>query len=706
MNSTVLPKRIDFSSRILINSLLGLALIIIIAINIFSFYQVSKFVKADRWVIHTYRVIKSINDGFLNLVQIESETRGFLITHNPKNLHDVEQNKISLFQNFAAAKNLTIDNLEQQKKVLLLEPMLYQRMDLIKKTIQTASEKNQNLQIALVNQGHELTKKIAALINEIFSQELNLLAQRNTASLKNLNQLHIILLVTSIISALLFILGIIILNINLKRQESFLQEKRRYENLLGGIIEGTTDIVVVLDLNYRIIIFNKSFEYEFKSLFNKRPILGASILDNLAHLPDEQKKVSDLWQRALQGEEFSLVGQFGSSPANQNFYEYNFNSIYDENGVLMGAASISRNIEHRIKAENFLKVTNEKLEHAYNELKQHDTEVSLLNEMENSLQSCNSINETLIIISRYCQKLLSFTAGVVYLINPSRNYLEVATEWNAPNIPEKVFSPNQCWGLRQGNNYIYINDSPGIPCGHMHDADSLSYICVPLLAQNDIIGMLQIVVMNSNNISEKDINKLFKKNELLIKNLSVQLALAIANIQLRETLKTRSIRDPLTGLYNRMYLNEFLERDLQRAQRNSVSVTIVMMDVDYFKKLNDKYGHDAGDMALKELGTLLQENVRGTDITCRYGGEEFLLIFYETNINEGTKLVEKLRTQISHMEISLRGTLLDKITASFGLAVFPEHGTTIAALITAADQALYQSKKNGRNRLTICDTSS
>lgn len=688
-----------FSPRIITNALFGLALFIIILINIFSFFQVSKSDHANQLVIHTYRVIQAINEVFFNLVKIESAARGFIITNNQNHLHDIDANEIKMYQSFSTAKKLTHDNKLQHNKILLLDPILKERMDLIKKITQSGFKQDKNKQIALVNQGGELTNKISELIKDITAEELNLLNQRNLSSLNNLKGLNHILLFTSIVSVLLFILGIVILNINLTRQRVFLQDKLRYENLLGSIIEGTQDIIVALDLNFCFIIFNHSFEDEFKSLFGKRPRLGASIIDMLNHLPEEQKKIANLWQRALQGEEFSLIGEFGGSLVNQ--YECNFHSIFDETGALMGASAICRNIEHRLKAEKCLKATNEKLEHAYNELKHHDTDISLLNEMEHSLQSCNSINETLIIISKYCQKLLPFTRGVLYLINSSHNYLKEETEWNSPNVTEKIFSPHQCWGLRQGKNYLYINNSTSIKCEHMHDQDSLSYVCVPLLAQNDVIGLLHMVIMDNKNSSEDEIRELYNKHELLFKNLAVQLALAIANIQLRETLKTRSIRDPLTDLYNRAYLNEFLERDLHRAQRNHVSVSIVMMDIDYFKNFNDKYGHDAGDLVLKELGKLLKENIRGSDITCRYGGEEFLLIFYDTDSDAGRERVEKIRLLISNMEVILRGTILDKITASFGLAVFPKDGTTLETLITAADQALFQSKKNGRNQLTI-----
>lgn len=693
------------SPQFLTNGLFGLTLLIVMFFNIFSFLQVSRLANANKWVTHTYQVINAVNAGFLDLVQVESSARGFILTQNKKILEGMDVSILEMYQNFMVAKKLTLDNPLQQRKLEILTPLLKDRIQLIKQIVALEladdAPARKESYVALVNQGSELSNKISMLIKDISYRELNLLEQRNLFSVYHLNELNHILLFTSFLSVLFFIAGIVILNVNLAKQRKFSHEKQKYENLLKGVIEGTSDIIAVLDLNFRLMIFNQSFEHEFKALYGVRPRLGANIFDLIAHLPHDQKKILEPWTRALNGEEFNIIGEFGSTNYQQNFYECNFNSVYDETGSMIGAAGICRNIEHRIQAEKAQSSINDKLESAYHELKQHDSEVSLLNEMEMSLQSCATIEETVAIINRYCQKLLSFASGIIYLINPSRNYLEETIRWNAIEEPGKVFSPRQCWGLRQGKNYFYIKNSASVRCEHLHHEDPASYLCIPLLAQNEVIGLMHIVSHHPANLSESEIRAIYERHGLLINNLAVQLALAITNIQLRETLKNRSVRDHLTGLYNRTYLSEFLSRDLERSQRNNAFVSIVMMDIDCFKTLNDKYGHDAGDMTLKEIGKLLHDNVRSSDIVCRYGGEEFLLIFYETDKVTATKRIEKIRLLINQMEVKMRGGTLDKITASFGLAVFPENGTTAETLITAADHALFVSKKNGRNQLTI-----
>ena len=527
--------------RIITNILFGFALLIILTFNLFSFNQAAKFASSNQWVIHTYQVLQSVNNIFLNLIQIESQTRGMLVTNNQSIYPEIKKTENLMYQYLDATKQLTQDNPAQQKNLVLLESMVRVRIDLIQKLMQAAQTNDKKLAKTIIIQGEELTKKISFLIHDISNQELLLLNQRNSSSLDNLKDLNYILFLTSIVSAIIIILGIILLHINLSRKEKYLHEKRKYEYLLVNIIDGTSDLIVALNLNFEFMIFNHSYEREFKAIYGKRPQNGVSIIDTLAHLPESQKKIERLWTRALQGDEFSLVIDFGESTDNKNtnIYECSFNSIYDEYGVLIGASGICRNINHRIETEKFLKNTNEQLEHAYDELKHHDYEVTLLNEMENNLQSCQTINETLLIFTKYSQKLLPFASGVIYLVNPSRNYLEVAAEWNSPHVTEQVFSPNQCWALRQGKNYNYIANTTSIICEHMHKQDSVSYLCVPLLAQNDVIGLLNIAVTDSQNYSEVQMTELFNKHELLMKNLAVQLALAIANIQLRDILKTR-----------------------------------------------------------------------------------------------------------------------------------------------------------------------
>jgi diguanylate cyclase (GGDEF)-like protein len=170
---------------------------------------------------------------------------------------------------------------------------------------------------------------------------------------------------------------------------------------------------------------------------------------------------------------------------------------------------------------------------------------------------------------------------------------------------------------------------------------------------------------------------------------------------LQEQLREQAIRDVLTGLFNRRYLDEVFERELARAMREGYPLTVMMLDLDHFKKLNDTYGHQAGDEVLKSLGNMLRKNARTEDIPCRYGGEEFLLVLPNMSLADARVRAEQLREKFESMHIAF-GQFSMAGTLSIGIATFPGHGRTRDELIEGADQALYAAKHNGRNRVEVC----
>jgi diguanylate cyclase (GGDEF)-like protein len=180
-----------------------------------------------------------------------------------------------------------------------------------------------------------------------------------------------------------------------------------------------------------------------------------------------------------------------------------------------------------------------------------------------------------------------------------------------------------------------------------------------------------------------------------------QLAMAMANLQLREQLRQQSIRDPLTGLFNRRYLEETMERELARSIRNGQPLAVVAIDVDHFKRFNDTHGHEAGDQVLVELARLLRESVRNTDIACRYGGEEFVLLMPDSPPAIAIERVETLRAQVSALRLQFGAGRNEPLTISIGLATAPQDGHRADVLLRNADTALYAAKAGGRNRLVV-----
>jgi diguanylate cyclase (GGDEF)-like protein len=249
----------------------------------------------------------------------------------------------------------------------------------------------------------------------------------------------------------------------------------------------------------------------------------------------------------------------------------------------------------------------------------------------------------------------------------------------------------------QPNNFSLL-------CGHIEPASAACHLCVPMVAHGDSLGVLSI---NDPGLCDSIAQpRLLRRKQELATTVAEQISLAFANLTLRETLKYQSVRDPLTGLFNRRHMEESLERELLRAARNGKPVTVLMIDIDRFKLFNDSFGHEAGDILLRELGSVFTSLTRGGDIACRYGGEEFLLILTDASLETGCERAAKLREQVANLQIGYRGETLRRITVSIGVAAFPQHGTSAAPLLRLADEALYRAKAGGKDRVVVADATS
>ena len=215
----------------------------------------------------------------------------------------------------------------------------------------------------------------------------------------------------------------------------------------------------------------------------------------------------------------------------------------------------------------------------------------------------------------------------------------------------------------------------------------------PLVAEDT--GEINGRVILAYNITERKL----LENEL--KNTNKALEAKIDEVEfLKERLQEQAIRDPLTGVYNRRFLAEILEKEISKAEREHLPVSVVMMDVDHFKNFNDTYGHKCGDIVLIDLAKYLTDNSRQSDVVCRYGGEEFIILMPGASLQDAYERAEAWRQGYTSKVIEYEGKLL---TTSFsaGVASFPIHGETGEAILHNADHALYQSKSNGRNRVTL-----
>ncbi len=344
--------------------------------------------------------------------------------------------------------------------------------------------------------------------------------------------------------------------------------------------------------------------------------------------------------------------------------------------------------------------TEEGLKRAHETLERHHNEFALLSEMNDRLQICHSVDEMKPVISHYTRKLFPEYGGCLYVYNKSTSLVEPLISWRMESDQVREFGHDDCWALRQGHPHLVMDPETDLICPHCAYDQVKPYICVPLIAYGEVMGILHLRLQaeTTDDVMPDSFNQLSV-------SASERLALALANLKLKEALQEQSVRDPLTGLFNRRYMEETIERELARSKRMGSCLGIVMIDVDHFKDFNDRYGHEAGDLVLQELGNYLTRAVRTEDIACRYGGEEFVFIMPGINTENAYARAEELRKDVNNINLKYKGHVLPNISISLGVALAPADGTSTDILLDTADKALYQAKRAGRNQVVMAGNS-
>jgi diguanylate cyclase (GGDEF)-like protein len=331
----------------------------------------------------------------------------------------------------------------------------------------------------------------------------------------------------------------------------------------------------------------------------------------------------------------------------------------------------------------------------------HSREMRLLAELNEWLQCCKSLDELYQIVAEFLTVLLPNCAGSLYIYANSRDVLDCAKAWNGGQLTPPM-QPDDCWSLRRGRVFTHGENEIDFTCSHVEPSMTGDYCCIPILAHGDTIGLLHLHFGAARRSEGEQARKEAIVDQRRLGLLCAeQISMAIANVKLRDQLRDQSIRDVLTGLFNRRYLLDTCRREFSRAMRAHQSVSILSIDVDHFKKFNDNHGHDAGDTVLRAVGQCLEEIVRDEDIACRFGGEEFVVVLPGAPAAIAARRAEELRGKIESLEVPYLGRNLPKITISIGVAAFPNCGDTPQAVIRAADAALYLAKDRGRNRVEM-----
>jgi diguanylate cyclase (GGDEF)-like protein len=356
-------------------------------------------------------------------------------------------------------------------------------------------------------------------------------------------------------------------------------------------------------------------------------------------------------------------------------------------------ANLEIRVEERTAEVN---AANDVLRNQAAELSKRNQEITLFSKMNDFLQTSTTEAEAYAIISEAVTQLFPEDSGAVFVLNASRDMLEAAAVWGPLPPASVIFPPSECWALRRGQTHLAVDHERW--CPHVGD-DGHMYVCLPLLAQGETLGILHILDGREKNDKADQIRMAEKCG--LAKILADNIGLGIANLKLREDMRNLSIRDPLTGLFNRRYMEEALAQELHRTTRDKAQLAVIMIDIDHFKQFNDNFGHDGGDAILRALGSFFKKHLRGSDVACRYGGEEFILILSPSTAEGARHRAEKIREDAALLKVSHAGRDLESITLSLGVAVFPDHASAPAAIIKAADVALYEAKHGGRNRVVM-----
>ncbi|ACK71915.1 diguanylate cyclase with PAS/PAC and GAF sensors [Gloeothece citriformis PCC 7424] len=477
---------------------------------------------------------------------------------------------------------------------------------------------------------------------------------------------------------------------DIRERKQAIEDLRQSEEQYRRIIETTAEGVWIIDQENKTTFVNHRMAQMLGYTIDE--MKGKSMLDFVD--AQEQEMVANHIERRRQGVMEYRDFKFIRSDGNYLWAMIATNPIYDSVGHYVGALGMLTDITERKQTEETLQQVNEQLTARVSELEQRHQDILLLNQVNDFLQACLNIKEAYQVIGELLQPLFPGCSGGLYMLNSSKTVVEEVATWGEHLSSKNLFTFDECWALRRGYIHWVKPSQRSLFCTHTHvTPDLVETLCVPMMAQGQAVGLFYL------SASEPD--KLSEVKQQLARAVSEHISLALVNLQLRESLKAQSIKDSLTDLYNRRYMEESLKREISLAQRKQHSVGLIMIDVDHFKEFNDTFGHKAGDLVLQEVSNFLMINVRSGDIACRYGGEEFLLILPEASLTDSQQRAEQIRQGIKQLDFKRYDQSFRSVTVSVGVASFPDHGTNNDQLIQAADTALYQAKKQGRDRVVV-----
>jgi diguanylate cyclase (GGDEF)-like protein/PAS domain S-box-containing protein len=688
-------------------------LVLFVAVRVLVYLGTRHLIATDAQVENSGKVLSAIGNLEASLNDAQGSVADYSSTGGERTLEPFRKAESETPVLLQQLRVLTANDPAQQKQMQGLDVHINAIFEFDEGLIQQRNNPARPAEAAGRQPGD--MRAVGQTIDAMTQHEDQLLAMRSHEAASWVHDAAVIEMVLGVAGSALLLMAYLFIQWDLDEKAKVLASQRESEEKIRLLLNSTAEAMYGIDLDGRCTFCNPA-SLEILGYNSPEDLIGKNMHSLTHHTRPDGSPYPVAECRGYQAmrdgkgahvdDEVLWRADGTSFPA-----EYWSYPIRHEDRII-GAVITFLDISRRRESEEKLQQVHDELNAALQASEARAFENRQLSNLGDLFQSCQTVEEACRIGADILPSILGSRSGAIYITNASRNVVEIAASWNGTSGSEQGFAPDDCWALRRGKLHS-VSDLPSAPrCAHVTRPGG--YVCVPLAAQGETLGVLYVEDRFVSGAGEP-ISSLFRTlenrvwephgEELERRALAVaeRFSLALANLKLREMLRNQSIRDPLTGLFNRRYLEESLDRELHRASRKQRNVALIMIDLDHFKRFNDTFGHPAGDALLREFAAILKRRVRGGDVACRFGGEEFALIIGETSAAGACICVEQIRQDIKQLNVHYMGQPLGTVTLSAGVAVFPGDGQTAEDLVRAGDTALYRAKSEGRDRVLIYD---
>ena len=675
---------------------------VFLGVGVYSHQKTLDFMSSSGDLLQIHQTLEKLENILRDISEAKGYQRDFIMTGEESYLQSCQESLFLIDGRITEIRKLIQGRPEQQQKLDQLNSLLVQEINFFKKTVEARRQGGLKKAVQLIqrSQGTETLGSIYQVVVDIQKEETDISNQQTVQQRQRFTETTRAFWSGFSVDLVLLILIYILVRYEMSRRLSAERILGQKSDILRLVQNNMADGVMAVDLEGRFLTVNPAAENLLGFDFADMPPLKSWPEKIGFFQPDGTTKLdySELpLVRAFSNQELfdEVVILRNKKNPYGAFLLINGGPLKDNNGKIIGGIIVWSDITEKKKNERIILGDIKLLKESLTKSERHNDEISTLANLVESLQVCLTVEEVAKTSASMLHTIFPETSGRLLVINNSKTEVQSVSDFGKNISCKSAFPPEECWALRRSQAHLVNTEETALLCQHLQEPFPKEYVCVPLAAQSKLVGMIHV--------SSDVRGKIRDREKKLAGLIGEQIALALANLRLRETLKNQSIRDVVTGLFNRRYLEEALEREIGRIERSNRKLAVLMLDIDHFKQFNDKFGHESGDRILFEIGSLLNNSIRKGDTACRYGGEEMVLLFPETGMEEAKRMAEKIRELVKTLKISHLNTSLGLVTISIGVALFPDDGKTALEVLRTADLALYHAKHTGRDRV-VCST--